>query len=156
MTAKVAPPPNVAVVDLAGGAFLAPLADRAAQSRPTGPCGPPSSSPRPARPIANAAAASQAVRPYLAGEMRMPGGARLDDAVIVSGTAADPSLDLWTRNLIEPALKTELTNALADTVRRTRLEASGLSAERHRRDRRLPAAGGAVLAEERGGPRFRR
>ena len=31
MTAKVAPPPNVAVVDMTGGGYVAPLADGAAQ-----------------------------------------------------------------------------------------------------------------------------
>jgi ABC-2 type transport system permease protein len=129
MTAKVAPPPNIAVVDLAGGAYAAPL--ESALRNPTDrTLRPAVIVAAPGAPYVSAAAASQAVRPYLAGEMRMPGGARLDDAVIVSGTAANPSLDLWTRNLLEPALKTELTNALADTVRRARFEASGLSAER--------------------------
>ncbi len=129
MTAKVAPPPNIAVVDIAGGAYAAPL--ESALRNPTDrTLRPAVIVAAPGAPFVSAAAASQAVRPYLAGEIHMPGGARLDDAVIVSGTAANPSLDLWTRNLLEPALKTELTGALTGAVRRERLEASGLSAER--------------------------
>jgi ABC-2 type transport system permease protein len=129
LTAKVAPPPNVAVVDMTGGGFAKPLE--------TALRGPTDRTLRPAvivaapgGPFASADAASKALRPYLSGETRLPSGERLDDAVIVGGTAADPALNLWTRNLVEPALKAELADALADAVRRARLEASGLSADR--------------------------
>jgi ABC-2 type transport system permease protein len=129
MSAKVAPPPNIAVVDLSGGSYAGPLVD--ALQHPTDRTLLPAVIvAAPGAPYASAAAASQALRPYLAGETRTPAGARLDDAVIVGGTAADPTLDLWTRNIVEPALKTELTDSLAGAVRRTRLEASGLSADR--------------------------
>jgi len=129
MSAKVAPPPNVAVVDMTGGNYAGPLVEALRHPtdrtlRPAVIVTPPGA------PFANAEAASQALRPYLAGETRTPEGARLDDAVIVSGTAADPSLDLWTRNIVEPQLKIELTDALAGAVRRGRLEASGLSVDR--------------------------
>ena len=129
MTARVAPPPNVAVVDLTGGAYAGALTD--ALTHPTEKMLRPAVIvAAPGAPYASAAAASQALRPYLAGEARTPGGARLDDAVIVGGAAADPSLDLWTRNIVEPQLKTELSDALAGAVRRGQLEASGLSAGR--------------------------
>ncbi len=129
MTAKVAPPPNIAVVDLTGGAYVAPL-ETALRNPTDRTLRPAVIVAAPGAPFSSAAAASQGLRPYIAGEVRTPAGARLDDAVIVGGTAADPSLSLWTRNLIEPALKTELSEALAGAVRRARLEASGVSADR--------------------------
>ena len=129
MSAKVAPPPNIAVVDLTSGGYASPLID--ALKNPTDrTLRPAVIVAAPGAPYANAETASRGLRPYLAGETRTLAGARLDDAVIVGGTAADPTLDLWTRNIVEPALKTELTDALAGAVRRARLEASGLSADR--------------------------
>src|SRR5262249_36952392 len=125
-----APPPNVAVVDLTGGGFVAPLENALRNPTETRLLRPAVIVAAPGAPFANADAAARALRPYLAGETRMPAGARLDDAVIVSGTAAHPSLSLWTRNIVEPALKSELTDALAGAVRRGKLEASGLSADR--------------------------
>src|ERR1700722_1813678 len=129
MTAKVAPPPIVAVVDMTGGGYVAPL-QTALRNPIDRTLRPAAIVAAPGAPYASAAAASQALRPYIAGETRTPAGARLDDAVIVGGPAADPSLDLWTRNLIEPALKAERTEALAGAVRHARLEASGVSADR--------------------------
>jgi ABC-2 type transport system permease protein len=129
MTAKVAPPPNVAIVDLSGGSYIAPLthallvpADKATR--------PAVIVPAPGGPFASVDAAGRALRPYLAGDALTPGGVRLDAVAIVGGTTADPSLSLWTRNIVEAGLKERLTGALADTVRRNRLEASGLSADR--------------------------
>ncbi len=117
------------MVDFSGAGYAAPLTE--ALRNPTDrTLRPAVIVAAPGAPYPSAEAASQALRPYLAGETRTPAGARLDDAVIVGGTAADPSLDLWTRNIVEPALKTELTDALAGAVRRARLEASGLSADR--------------------------
>jgi ABC-2 type transport system permease protein len=126
MTGKVAPPPQVAVVDLSGGGFTPALVE-ALES-------PADASQRPAvivaapgAPFASADAAAGALRPYLAGETRTPGGARLDAVAIVSGTAVDPALNLWTRNIVEPGLKGRLAGALADAVRHARLAASGLT-----------------------------
>ena len=129
MTARVAPPPNVAVVDLTGGGYLAPL-EQALRHPDERTLRPAVIVAAPGAPYPDAAVAARALSPYLAGAVHTPGGARLDDAVIVGGTAADPSLALWTRNLVEPQLRAELTYALAGAVRRGRLEASGLSAER--------------------------
>lgn len=129
MSARVAPPPNIAVVDLSGGGYAQPLeaALRAPTDRTLRPAVIVAA---PGAPFANPDAAGRALRRYLAGETRTPAGARLDDAVIVGGTADDPSLSLWTRNLVEPQLKAELADALAGAVRRAKLEASGLSAAR--------------------------
>jgi ABC-2 type transport system permease protein len=127
MTGKVAPPPQVAVVDLSGGGFT-PALVQALQS-------PTDASQRPAvivaapgAPFSSAEAAAASLRPYLAGETRTPSGARLDAVAIVGGSAADPALNLWTRDIVEPGLKGRLAGALADAVRHARLAASGLTA----------------------------
>jgi len=128
MTGKVAPPPEVAVVDMSGGGFTPALVTALRT--------PSDASQRPAvivaapgAPFASADAAAAALRPYLAGETRTPSGARLDAVVIVGGTAANPALNLWTRDIVEPGLKARSTAALGDAVRHARLTASGLTSD---------------------------
>jgi ABC-2 type transport system permease protein len=134
MTAKVAPPPHVVIIDQTGGGFARPLAD-AITAPDTGAPNGFSSRPAvivasPGGPYADAEAAAKALKPYLVGDLKTPAGARLDAVAIVHGPAADPSLDLWTRDIIEVGLQTRMTEALAAAVRHARMAAAGLSSDR--------------------------
>ncbi|HEY1751170.1 MAG TPA: ABC transporter permease [Caulobacteraceae bacterium] len=138
MSAHLAPAPRVAVVDLTGGGYVqvltAALTTPTAATAPGAPGPAPSLPavivPAPGAPFADAAAAGRALRPYLSDEARLPGGGKLDDVAIVHGSAADPALDLWTRNIVEPGISARLDAALAGAVRRARLQAAGLTPER--------------------------
>jgi len=135
VSGRIAPPPHVAIVDLTGGGYGAALTEAlrspAAAALPTSAGAPPPVIvPAPGAPFASAEAAARALRPYLAGDAPTPGGVRLDAVAIVHGPAADPALDLWTRNILEPGLSGRLYQALGDAVRRARLEAAGLTPAR--------------------------
>ena len=125
LTAKAQVPPHVAVVDVSGGHYDAALVRALTRATP-----PTVIVAAPGAPFANADAAEHTLRPYLAGEARTPAGARLDAVAVVRGAADAPTLDLWTRNIVDAGLKAQLSDALSAAVRRARLEASGLSADR--------------------------
>jgi ABC-2 type transport system permease protein len=124
MAAKSAPTPKLAILDFTGGAYSAPLA-RAATAGST-PAAVVVSAPSGAD--ASAPDAAARIRPYLAGDLVTPNGDRLDAVAIIRGTAAQPALDLWTRNINEPGLQATLSAALADAARNGRLARAGLPA----------------------------
>jgi ABC-2 type transport system permease protein len=125
LTAKAQLPPHVVVVDVSGGHFDGALADALTRATP-----PAIIVAAPGAPFTNADVAERTLRPYLAGETRTPSGARLDAVAVVRGPADAPTLDLWTRNIVDAGLKAQLSDALSAAVRKARLEASGLSADR--------------------------
>jgi ABC-2 type transport system permease protein len=119
---KSAPPPTLAIVDLIGGDYEAELAMAARAGEPPAAI----VVAVPGAPFATREAAVTALKPYLSTAV-LPGGAKLDALAIVHGTAANPALDLWTRNIAEPALQERLADALAQSARHDRLRAAGLS-----------------------------
>jgi ABC-2 type transport system permease protein len=126
MAAKSAPTPRLAIVDVSGGGYgvvlAAAVGGNGKAARPTAIL-----VATPGGPYASAADAAKALKPYLAGDLTTPQGARLDDVAIVHGSPGAPALDLWTRNIAEPGLQSRLSEALGDAVRRGRLAQAGLS-----------------------------
>jgi len=134
MSAKVAPAPQVALLDFTGGAYVKPLTDAitAPDASPTsGLAGRPAIMvAAPGGPYATPDAAAAALKPYLVGDRKTPAGAHLDAVAIVHGSPADPQLDLWTRNIIEAGLQAKMTDAIAGAVRHAQLSAAGLTQDR--------------------------
>jgi ABC-2 type transport system permease protein len=121
---KSAPTPKLAIVDLSGSNYAAVLARAATSAHPPAAI----VVPAPAAAYPDAATAAAQVKPYLEGERRTAHGDRLDAVAIVRAAAgADPALDLWTRNINEPALQETLADALASAARDARLAKAGLS-----------------------------
>ena len=120
---KSAPTPRLAIVDLTGPNYAAVLAKAATSQRPPAAI----VVPAPASTYPDAATAALEVKSYLEGELRTAHGDRLDAVAIVHMVGADPALDLWTRNINEPALQETLADALAGAARDARLGKAGLS-----------------------------
>lgn len=122
MAAHSAPTPKLAILDFTGAGYGAALAKAATQGAS------PAADvvPAPPGPFSGPAEAAAAVKPYLTGDLTTPRGDRLDAVAIVRGTAAQPALDLWTRNINEPGLQADLAEALADAERREKLAQAGL------------------------------
>ena len=126
LAARSAPPTKLAVIDLSGadyGRDLTSAVAGAGQSPRT------IVVPAPGGPFADADQAARVTRPYLSGDLTTPGGDRLDAVAIVHGPKSAPALDLWTRNIAAPGLQDRLGEALADSVRRDKLRAAGLTPE---------------------------
>jgi ABC-2 type transport system permease protein len=123
MAAHSVPTPKLAILDFTGASYSAPLV-KAVTAGPT-----PTAvvvSPPPGL-GADPAAVAARIRPYLSGDLITPAGDRLDAVAIIRGTAAQPALDLWTRNINEPGLQAALTSALGDAARKARLAQAGLA-----------------------------
>ncbi|HXQ16109.1 MAG TPA: ABC transporter permease [Caulobacteraceae bacterium] len=121
IAAHSAPTPKLAILDYSGADYGAALAKVVREGRT------PSAIVVAPPPVADPATATARIRPYLSGEQTTPAGDRLDAVAIVRGTAAKPSLDLWTRNINEPGLQATLSAALSDAARRHELAGEGLS-----------------------------
>ncbi len=126
MMAHSTPASRIAVVDLTGEHLGAPLAQSlASQGDADGP--PPIIRPAPApvQGVPEARAVGARLRPLLAGDPRDP--AALDAAAVISGAGDHIQVDLWTRNLGEAKLETEIRQNLADILRHKRLADAGVS-----------------------------
>jgi ABC-2 type transport system permease protein len=120
---RSAPTPRIAIVDLTGAHQAAALGAAAASGKPFAAivvAAPPGDYTTPASSAAS-------VRPYLSGDRTTPAGDKLDAVAIVRGSAIDPSLDLWTRNINEPVLQSRLSGALEGAARDARLGQAGLT-----------------------------
>jgi len=122
VAAKSAPASRVAIVDLTGAGYGQVLTAAAREGEP-----PAVVVAAPGGPYASAGAAAQALKPYVAGDVKTPAGDRLDAIAIVHGSPRAPALDLWTRNIAEPNLQARLSGALGDAIRHDRLRAAGLT-----------------------------
>ena len=122
VAAKSAPASRVAIVDLTGAGYGQVLTAAAREGEP-----PAVVVAAPGGPYASAGAAAQALKPYVAGDVKTPAGDRLDAIAIVHGSPRAPALDLWTRNIAEPNLQARLAGALGDAIRHDRLRAAGLT-----------------------------
>ncbi len=123
LAARTAPAPRLAILDFTGGGYAAALT-RSLSAGPT----PTAVVVRPPPGAGDGyATAAARIRPYLSGGLDTPSGARLDAVAIIHGAAAQPALDLWTRNINEPGLQATLTAALADAARRRHLALDGLA-----------------------------
>ncbi len=70
--------------------------------------------------------ADAALKPYVAGEKMLADGARLDAAVVLSGTADALHADLWTREIGDRTLTTLVRESGAAVMRKERLAAAGI------------------------------
>ncbi|HVM99377.1 MAG TPA: ABC transporter permease [Caulobacteraceae bacterium] len=122
VAARTAPTPSLAILDLTGGGYAAPLASAAGEGKP-----PAAIVAAPPPGLTGPGDLGARVRPYLAGDLTTPDGHRLDAVAIVRGTADKPALDVWTRNINEPGLQATLGAALTDALRRADLARAGLS-----------------------------
>jgi ABC-2 type transport system permease protein len=120
--ARATPTPKLAIVDFRGAAYGQALA----KSVTAGARQVAIIAPAPAAYATPGAAAADA-KAYLAGERLTARGDRLDAIAIVRGPDDKPALDLWTRNINEPALEGALAGALAGEAREARLAGAGLS-----------------------------
>lgn len=75
----------------------------------------------------DAAQAGHKLSPYLQGRT-LPGGGRLDAAVIVRPAGESVAIDYWSRNIAEGGLQQTVSDAITAKVRRIRLQALGVDA----------------------------
>jgi ABC-2 type transport system permease protein len=114
-----APPPRIAIVDLSRSGFIEAAGPALAGPPALAELAPP---PPQAENASSPAAAARALAPLLSGR-----DAPLDAAAVVSGTAAQLKLDVWSRNTIDPGVSDALRALAAERMRQARLEAEGVS-----------------------------
>mgnify|MGYP001809944849 CR=1 FL=1 len=120
-----APPPALVIIDrTAGQAFLAPVTEavtaRNSLGRPRNEIVP--------SPVAlpdDPAAIGPALKPWLAGEARLPGKRRLAGAFVIHGSGEAIAVDVWSDNPLGAAETVRGTIALL--MERAKLEAAGIS-----------------------------
>jgi ABC-2 type transport system permease protein len=125
LAAKAAPPPKVAIVDMAGGAY-----GKAITAVLAGPSGRPPQAvivPAPGAPFLDEADAARRLEPYLSQNLPRSSPQRLDAVAIVGGRPDAPNLDLWTREIAEPGLQALAADAVSNVARKERLARAGLS-----------------------------
>ncbi|MDR3509961.1 MAG: ABC transporter permease [Caulobacteraceae bacterium] len=124
LMAKSAPTPIVAILDMTQGGYGARLAQALGR---TGPEGRPLARivPSPVRTDSLAGAAA-ALRPFLSGDLSLPGGGRLDAAVILRPDVGGAAADVWSRNAADHTIEGRVATALSDLLRRERLAKAGI------------------------------
>jgi ABC-2 type transport system permease protein len=135
LIARATPVPRLAVVDLTGKGYAADIA--AAVSRPSplqarrtpgGPVKPAAIVvPAPIPEAKDAAEAGRRLKPLLGPP---PGGGRpaLDAAAVIHDEGAGPTVDFWSRNVVDRSLEGVVGFAVAGRMRAERLEARGVPA----------------------------
>jgi ABC-2 type transport system permease protein len=135
LMAKNTPPPMVAVIDLTGQGY-GPVVEKAftraepgkGGMKPTGIVVP---SPVPAS--GDSAAIGQALKPWLLGDRRLPGGQKLGVAAVIhavaGSTTAPPrvTVDFWSSNLSQLSAKRTINDAVDDHFQDLKLKAAGLT-----------------------------
>lgn len=119
---RSSPPPALAVIDLSGQHL-----DRALDHLFDGGPGVIAPAPPEAMGVTDPKALGAILRPYLVGDKQLPGGGRLDSAVVLHRGEAGVAADLWTSQVADRSLETKVGAALADAVRRERLAAAGVA-----------------------------
>ncbi|MGH7022348.1 MAG: ABC transporter permease [Caulobacteraceae bacterium] len=120
---KTTPPLRIAVIDFSNqgmakvvtAALAAPNADPKTIIVPA-----------PSGPFANPADAEARLQPYLRGQSVLPGGARLDTAVILRPAGDTVAIDYWSRNINEDGLEGLVSGAVQTAIRRDRLRTLGV------------------------------
>ncbi len=124
--ARSTPPPAIAVVDLTGQNLSAivghALAGPAQGGKPLGVV-----VAAPGLPFSGPADAAARLKPYLSGVQALPGGGRLDGAVILSPAGDTAAVDFWSRNVTDPAVEKAVGDAVKDALQRDRLRQQGVN-----------------------------
>src|SRR5260221_4250740 len=126
MMARSSPVPNVAVVDFTGQGHAARIADALKGDeggRPQGYLVAP-----PGAPFATPAAATAALKPYVAGTQHLPGDRVIDTVAILKPAHGTVAIDVWSRNVIDPNSGL-IQRTVADAVRREALRRAGVDAK---------------------------
>ncbi len=123
--ARSAPVPNVAVADFSSHS-LKPAVARALSVPGAG--GKPAGRlvEGPGAPFAGPADATARLKPYLSGLRELPGGGRLDAAVILRPEGDSVAIDFWSRGVSDPLLQKTVGDAVKDALRRDKLEKQGV------------------------------
>ncbi len=125
LIARHTPPATLAIVDLTGRGLAGKLASAFAPSADTG--APAIRLVPPPAPVGRDVASAVAnLKPYVAGQRLPSGGQPLDAAAVLHGAGDRIVIDFWTRNPADPTLQARLSQAVADVLRRERLEKAGL------------------------------
>jgi len=127
------PIPRVTIVDFtappAGGgeslgrAVGAALTAHEAGAKPAG-----ALTPAPGAPFKDVADATARLKPYLTGNTALPGGGRLDAAVILSPSGDTVAVDVWSRDVANQHIRDLVGETARDAIRRARLRAQGIDA----------------------------
>lgn len=78
----------------------------------------------------DAETAKAALQPYIAGSALLPGGVKLDNAAVLTGSTGDLQIDLWSRQIGDTTVSGLLRDAGTSVVRAERLKALGLDPAR--------------------------
>jgi ABC-2 type transport system permease protein len=123
--ARSTPPPVVAVVDLTGQnlreAVTHALGAPGQGGKPLGVV-----VAAPGSPYSGPGDAAARLKPYLSGARMLPGGGRLDGAVILSPSGDTAAVDFWSRNVTDPAIEKAVGDAVRDALQRDRLRRQGV------------------------------
>ncbi|MDR3514118.1 MAG: ABC transporter permease [Caulobacteraceae bacterium] len=129
LIARQTPPASLAIVDLTGKGLAARLTPSLSARQP-GSDGTQAIRlvPSPVPAGTDVAGVVAALRPYVAGQRLLPDGRTLDAAAVLHGEDAGErvAIDVWTRNPANSAIQARLSEAMADVLRRERLEKAGL------------------------------
>jgi ABC-2 type transport system permease protein len=126
LIARHTPPATLAVVDLTGQGLAGKLAhafpdrgasDGAAAVRLV---------PAPVADPRDVASAVAALKPYVTGQRPLPGGRMLDAAAVLHRDGDNVAIEFWTRNPTNQLVQQTLSQAVAEVLRRERLERAGL------------------------------
>ena len=85
--------------------------------------------PLPEGPFATPAQATERLKPYVAGSRTLPGGGQLDAVAILRPSGDTVAIDMWSRNVTDPAVRIAVLRAVTDALRRSKLEKAGVNAE---------------------------
>jgi ABC-2 type transport system permease protein len=119
------PTPRIAVVDFTGQGLQTVVA-RALTT--TAPGAEPRAVvvPAPGGPASTPAATAQRLAPYLKGNQMLPGGGRLEAAVIIRPQGETVGIDFWSRSVAAGGLEQTVADSVTGAVKRMRLKALGV------------------------------
>lgn len=126
LIARQAPPADVAVVDLTGQGLAPAVGALAASARASDMAPAIRIVPSPVPAGGGLAATVAALRPYVAGERRLADGRPLDVAAVLHSQDDRVAIEVWTRNPSDAGVQGRLAAAVAEALRRQRLEQAGL------------------------------
>jgi ABC-2 type transport system permease protein len=123
---RSAPIPLVTVVDFTGKGvgpqIEQALAAHAPGAKPVGLLAAP-----PGAPFKDPADATARLKPFLAGATTLPGGGRLDTAVILYPVGDTLGVDVWSRDVANQRVRDDVARTAEDALRRAKLEARGVN-----------------------------
>jgi len=126
LIARHTPPATLAVVDLTHRGLAGDLA-HAFRARPASDGGQSINLVPPPEPVGrDVASAVAGLKPYIAGQRPLPDGRLLDAAAVLHNDGDNVAIEFWTRNPTNQSVQQGLSQAVAQVLRRDRLEKAGL------------------------------